>query len=400
MTNGDPTWVKQITAGNERVLQGRIEDAEFSFEKDKVTGLDQMAAQLDKIVFHVKAGTMKDKTDRLVALTGYLTDVCGAPGEARERALEAARLAKADQVSVMVREFADLEGIMGEVYALMEGHHPEVARALREQFLPDAAGGAVPATTPGAFLATAEKVDNITAAFACGEPPSGSKDPYGLRRAAAGMVAIAMHHGLHYDLERLLGRAYDELERFPGLVEREMVVPEATAFILERLAKNLADEGIARDTVDAVLSTSRDFLDLRRRALALHEFRSSTLWDDLVTVFTRPANLARKLPEEAAAEAASVPAGGVSPALFVDEAEGALFSAWRETAAKVASAVEAHRYGEALTVLAGLRPVVDRYFDDVLVMADDEAIRINRLRQLAAVAATVRSVAWLELIQG
>jgi glycyl-tRNA synthetase len=400
VTNGDPTWEKQITAGNERVLQGRIEDAEFSFEKDKVTGLDQMAAQLDKIVFHVKAGTMKDKTDRLVALTGYLTDVCGAPGEARERALEAARLAKADQVSVMVREFADLEGIMGEIYALMEGHHPEVARALREQFLPDAAGGAVPATTPGAFLATAEKVDNITAAFACGEPPSGSKDPYGLRRAAAGMVAIAMHHGLHYDLERLLGRAYDELERFPGLVERAMVVPEATAFILERLAKNLTDEGIARDTVDAVLSTSRDFLDLRRRALALHEFRSSTLWDDLVTVFTRPANLARKLPEEAAAEAASLPAGGVSPALFVDEAEGALFSAWRETAAKVASAVEARRYGEALTVLAGLRPVVDRYFDDVLVMADDEVIRINRLRQLAAVAATVRSVAWLELIQG
>jgi len=400
VTNGDPAWVKQITAGNERVLQGRIEDAEFSFEKDKVTGLEQMAAQLGKIVFHEKAGSMKDKTDRLVGLTAYLAEVTGAPDEVRERALEAARLAKADQVSVMVREFADLEGVMGEKYALMEGHHPEVAQALREQFLPDAAGGVVPVTAPGALLATAEKVDNIAAAFACGEPPSGSKDPYGLRRAAAGMVAIAGHHRLGYDVERLLGRAYDGLERFPGLVERESVVPEATAFILERLAKSLTDEGVARDTVDAVLPTSRDFLDLRARAVALHGFRSGESWEDLVTVFTRPSNLARKLPPDEAAEATARPQGGVSPALFQAEAESALFDAWQEAATEVSVAVEAQQYVDALTALAALRPVVDRYFDDVLVMAEDEAVRLNRLRQLAAIAATVRSVAWLELVQG
>ena len=396
VSNGDPAWAKEITAGNERVLQGRIEDAEFSFEKDRATGLEEMASELGKIVFHVKAGSMKDKTDRLVVLTGYLADVTGAPSEARERALEAARLAKADQVSVMVREFADLEGVMGEKYALMEGHHPEVAQALREQFLPDAAGGVVPVTVPGALLATAEKVDNITAAFACGEPPSGSKDPYGLRRAAAGMVAIATHHGLHYNVEQLVGRAYDELERFPDLVQRESVVPEATVFILERLAKTLTDDGLARDTVDAVLPTARDFLDLRLRAQALHEWRSSPLWEDLVTVFTRPSNLARKLPPEAA----SSPENGVSSALFAVEAESALFAAGHEAAGKVALACDGQRYGDALTALAALRPAVDRYFDDVLVMADDEAIRLNRLRQLAAVAATVRRVAWLELLQG
>jgi glycyl-tRNA synthetase len=399
VTNGDPAWVAQITAGNERVLQGRIEDAEFSFEKDKAMGLEAMASGLGKIVFHVKAGSMKDKTDRLVALTGYLAEATGAPGEARERALEAARLAKADQMSIMVREFADLEGVMGETYALMEGRDPEVAQAMREQFLPDAAGGDVPVTAPGALLATAEKVDNITAAYACGEPPSGSKDPYGLRRAAAGMVAIATRHDLHYDVEKLLERAYDELERFPGLVERGTVVPEATAFILERLAKVLTDDGLARDTVDAILPTSRDFLDLKARALALHEFRAGDRWEDLVTVFTRPANLARKLPAEAAAEAAEA-AGGVSPALFQVEAETALFAAWQEAAGKVGAAVKAKRYGEALATLVALRPAVDRYFDDVLVMAEDEAVRINRLRQLAAIAATVRSVACLELVQG
>ena len=399
VANGDPAWQAQITAGNERVLRGRIDDAVFSFEKDKATGLEAMAAQLGKVVFHVKAGSFKDKTERLVTLAGYLAGATGAPGAAREHALEAARLAKADQVSIMVREFADLEGVMGETYALIEGRAPEVAQAIREQFLPDAAGGAVPETTPGALLATVEKADNITAAFACGEPPSGSKDPYGLRRAAAGMVAIAMKHGLRYDIEKLLSRVYDELEHFPGLVARDIVVPEATAFVLERVAKTLTDDGVSRDMVDAVLPTSRDSLDLRLRAAALHEFRSGAKWEDLVTVFTRPSNLAKKLPAEAAAPAGDAQ-GGVSPASFQVEVEPALFAAWQEASAMVEPAIEAQRYGDALSALAGLRPAIDRYFDDVLVMAEDEVVRFNRLRQLAAIAATVRSVAWLELVQG
>jgi glycyl-tRNA synthetase len=400
VSNGDPAWTKPITAGNERVLQGRIEDAEFSFEKDKTTGLEAMASRLDKIVFHVKAGTMRDKTERLVSLVRHLAEATGTPGQTREHALEAARLAKADQVSVMVREFADLEGVMGEKYALMEGHHVEVAKALREQFLPDAAGGVVPETLPGALLATAEKVDNIVAAFACDEPPSGSKDPYGLRRAAAGMVAIAVRHGLRYDVEKLVERARAGLEKFPGLVERTTVVPEATAFVLERLAKSLTDDGIARDTVDAVLPTSGDFIDLRLRAEALQAFRAGPRWEDLITVYTRPANLARKLPPAAASQVATESLGGVSPALFQAEAERLLLGEWWQAAADAATAAGRQDYGGALTILAGLRPVVDRYFDDVLVMADDEPVRLNRLRQLAAVAGTVKSIAWLEYIQG
>jgi glycyl-tRNA synthetase beta chain len=213
------------------------------------------------------------------------------------------------------------------------------------------------------------------------------------------MVAIAAEHGLRYDVEQLLNRAYDELERFPGLVDRATVVGEATTFILERLAKALTDDGIARDTVDAVLPTSRDFLDLRLRAEALHAFRSGPHWEDLVTVFTRPSNLARKLPPEAAAAPGAL-AAGVSPSLFQAEAESALFSAWEEAAGRAGLAGEGHHYAEALAILVALRPFVDRYFDDVLVMAKDEAVRVNRLRQLAAVAATVRKVAWLELVQG
>jgi glycyl-tRNA synthetase len=399
VSNGDPAWTKQITAGNERVLQGRIDDAEFSFEKDKVMGLQAMAAQLDKIVFHVKAGTMRDKTERLGSLVRYLGEAARAPGEARERALEAAGLAKADQVSVMVREFADLEGVMGEKYALLEGHHPEVAKALREQFLPDAAGGVVPETIPGALLATAEKVDNIVAAFACREPPSGSKDPYGLRRAAAGMVAIAAAHGLRYDVEKLVNRAYDGLEKFPKLVDRATVAPEATAFILERLAKALTDDGIGRDVVDAVLPTSRDFLDLRARAEAVQRFRAGTSWEDLVTVYARPANLAKKLPA-GAAPAPGEALGGVQPSLFQTEAERILMGEWWQAAGEAGIAVEKRNYDKALTALARLRPFVDKYFDDVLVMAEDEAVRLNRLRQLAAVAGSVKKIALLEFVQG
>lgn len=282
---------------------------------------------------------------------------------------------------------------MGETYALMEGKDPEVAQALREQFLPDAAGGAVPVSVTGALLATVEKVDNIVAAFACGEPPSGSKDPYGLRRAAAGMVAIANAHGFRYNLEDLVNRAYDGLERYPGLVPRDEVVTEATAFILERLVKALTDHGLARDTVDAVLPTSRDFSDLRSRALALHAFRSDAAWEDLVTLFSRPSNLAKKLPPEATGF-------DVDPAHFAVDSERELFTAWQAIDQEAADAVVAGNYEAALRAMAGLRPAVDRYFDDVLVMAEDEAVRFNRLRQLAAIAATVRTVAWLELIQG
>jgi glycyl-tRNA synthetase beta chain len=214
------------------------------------------------------------------------------------------------------------------------------------------------------------------------------------------MVAIAVRHGLRYDVEKLVERARAGLEKFPGLVERTTVVPEATAFVLERLAKSLTDDGIARDTVDAVLPTSGDFIDLRLRAEALQAFRAGPRWEDLITVYTRPANLARKLPPAAASQVATESLGGVSPALFQAEAERLLLGEWWQAAADAATAAGRQDYGGALTILAGLRPVVDRYFDDVLVMADDEPVRLNRLRQLAAVAGTVKSIAWLEYIQG
>ncbi|GAB4252559.1 MAG: glycine--tRNA ligase subunit beta [Thermoleophilia bacterium] len=389
--NGDPAFASAIVAGNERVLEGRIEDAEFSFDKDLATGIEAMAGQLDRVVFHDKIGTLADKTGRLHALVEYLAQAVGVPEETARRAAEAARLSKADQVSVMVREFADLEGTMGETYARMEGVHEDVAVALREQYLPEAAGGAVPKTKTGALLATAEKVDNIVAAFAVGEPPSGSKDPYGLRRAAMGMVTIAFYHGFAYDVERLVAFACDLLEGFPGLVPKEEVQVEATEFILERLARFLVDNGVARDSVEAVLPTSRVFADVRARAAALDAFRASARWEDLETAYSRPANLARKLD----------PAdyGEVDADLFEQEAERALWDEFLAVAGDVDRLAAQEDYEAALERIASLRPAVDRYFDDVLVMAEDERLRINRLRVLDRIAGLVQELALLGGLQ-
>lgn len=390
--NGDPAHAASITAGNERVLEGRIEDAEFSFDKDVATGLEQMARSLDRVVFHEKIGTMHDKTERLVFLAHHLADALGLEGDVRLHLLEAARLAKADQVSIMVREFADLEGTMGATYALMEGFHGEVAQALKEQFLPDAAEGELPESIPGAVLATVEKADNIVAAFACGEPPSGSKDPYGLRRAAMGMVTIAHRHELRYDVRGLIETAHQRLEHIPGLVPAGEVTEAAVTFIKERVIKWLTDAGVSRDTVEAVLPTSDVFLDIAERARALQEFRVSEAFEDLVTVYTRPTNLAKKLPPEHAGIS-------VDPDLFADEAEAALWQAAQAVTGKVGGLVESGQYGEALSALTSLRPAVDAYFDGVLVMAEDEAVRNNRLRQLAALRNLVRVVADLDRLQ-
>ncbi|NLE74249.1 MAG: glycine--tRNA ligase subunit beta, partial [Actinobacteria bacterium] len=390
--NGDPQWADQILAGNLRVLEGRIEDAEFSFDKDVATGIEEMANNLDRVVFHEKLGSMKAKTDRLVALTGWLADAVEAEADVKTRALEAARLAKADQVSIMVREFADLEGTMGQTYARLEGFPEEVAQAIREQFLPDAAEGAVPQTISGSLLATAEKIDNIVAAFACGEPPTGSKDPYGLRRAAMGMVGVAATQRFSYSVRELVEFAYRQLSGHTHLVSAAEVVPQVVDFVLERLGRSLSDEGLARDLVDAVLPTSDAFLDLTARARAVQAARVAPWWDDLVVVFTRPSNLAKKLP--------AADAGDVDPALFEMPAEASLYEVWQKSEKAAATAAADGRYTDALQALAEMRASIDRYFDDVLVMAEDEAVRRNRLRLLAGITGSVRDIAYLERLQG
>jgi glycyl-tRNA synthetase beta chain len=337
---GDPATVRE---GNERVLTGRLEDATFTFERDVARGIDELVRDLPAITFFAEAGSFADKTERLVKL---VDDLGG--GEALR---EAARLAKADQAAELVREFPDLEGYIGAEYARLAGYPEAVAKAIEEQYLPDSAGGALPETDAGKILAAADKIDNLRVAFGLGHKPTGSRDPYGLRRAAIGLLRLAIEGGL----------AIDRKATFPD--------PELRDFVEERL------EGMLDVPVEFVRAARKSGVRDLGAVAALARFLAA-LEDDRLepvhTVFTRASRIA-----------GSQANGSVNPSLLTEEAELRLAQAVESEETKIAREVEEGDFESAFEAAATLAPVVERFFDEVLVMAEDAAIRTNRLRLLS-----------------
>lgn len=356
---GDPELVR---AGNERVLEGRLEDASFTFERDVSRGIDELAAKLGTITFVAGAGSMADKTARLARIAAELGG-----GEASR---EAARLAKADQAAELVREFPDLEGHIGAEYARLAGYPEPVCRAIEEQYLPDAAGGPLPETEPGRVLAVAEKIDNLTVAFSLGERPSGTRDPYGLRRAAIGLCRLATSSAFPIDVGRLVGVAHRLL------VEQGADVPaEPPADVHEFVAERL--EALLKVPVEFVRAARGSGLtqlgQISALAIALAQLPERDL-DAVHTVYTRSARLAGK-ESEAAGER-------VDPGLLVEPTEREVLAALDRAAPRIESALGEDDFDGALAVAAELGPPLARFFEDVLVMADDRAVRANRLRLL------------------
>ncbi|MHB9111433.1 MAG: glycine--tRNA ligase subunit beta [Thermoleophilia bacterium] len=379
--NGDPAAASEITAGNERVLEGRIEDAEFSFDKDLDTGIEKMAGSLDKVVFHRRLGSLADKTARLEALVRSFAELV-ALGESDFRSTSAAaRLAKADQVSIMVQEFAGLEGYIGSVYANLEGYPADVCKAVEEHFLPEIAGGPIPATIPGAVLAIADRIDNIMGAFSVNEVPTGSRDPYGIRRAAAGVAEISSRYDFDFELPVYLSAAAGlYIEQGADVDQDAQVVARATEFILDRTQNRLVETGLPVEVAEGARAAGvNSTLRFTALADALEAFRRTPEFEDLHTAFFRSKKIADKA-GEAFAEAA------IDESLFEDEAEGALFGALNTIAPDLEEQVAACDFGRALTLAAGIRPAVDRFFDAVMVMAKDEKVRNNRLALLTKVA--------------
>jgi glycyl-tRNA synthetase beta chain len=331
---GDPDLVR---AGNENVLEGRLDDASFTFERDVRVGIDALAERLGAITYFKGAGSFADKTERLRRLAGELGG-----GEA---ALEAARLAKADQASELVREFPDLEGYIGAEYARLAGYPEAVSAAIEEQYLPDAAGGPLPQTESGKVLAAADKLDALVTSFSLGHRPSGSRDPYGLRRAAIGLNRLAVEGGL--------------------TVARPLLPDDVREFVEERL------EGLLDVPVEFVraarASAAPDLGGVARLAQALHEERESDAFDGVYTAYERAHRLAGRAADDAAAE--------VDRGLLKEDAERAL----AEGLAQVEVDGDVRR---ALESGAKLAPLMERFFDEVLVMDEDEAVRANRLRLL------------------
>ncbi len=393
VSNGDPAASPLVTRGNERVLDGRLDDAEFAYDRDLAEGLPAMAERLGAVVFHEKLGSLADKASRLGGLVAALAGGPACPpdddgsGETVQETLRAAaRLAKADLVSQTVIEFPALQGIMGGNFAEAGGLGAAVSSAVGEHYRPLSATAPLPTTVPGALLAVADKLDNIAGAWVAGEKPSGSRDPYGLRRAAMGIVRIALEYNLRFPLAGLLTAAVDqfELQGIEGLDEgrRSAIAAETAAFVRERLQVLLLDEGLPFPAVEAAMAApAADLPAAASRARVFAALAGREVFESAVIAYNRCSALAAKDP--------AAGARAVDPALFLDDAERELHAACEAARGPLLDALDNLELESAISAAAGLRSAVDRYFDAVLVMDPDEAVRANRLAQLAAVTGLI-----------
>ena len=372
VANIDSTRPELVRDGNERVIRPRLADAAFFWDSDRRAGLATRQEGLRDVVYQHGLGSLFDKSARLGRLAGWIAGALGIDGTAAARA---AALCKCDLITGMVGEFPDLQGTMGGYYALAGGEPAAVADAIGEHYQPRFAGDALPATPAGQALAIADKVDTLAGVFALGKKPTGNRDPFGLRRAALGVIRVLVECGLDLDLKQLIAAAVAE-QPVQG-VSQEEVASAVYGFVSERLRHYFLDRdpALATETFDAVMARQpASLVDFDSRLSAVQAFIEHEAASSLAAANKRIANILR--------QADAGDEGEVDPALLADEAEVELWKALAAARADVAPLLEARHYTDVLTRLAGLRAAVDRFFDDVMVMADDPAVRDNRLALL------------------
>ena len=365
VANIDSSAPERVIDGNERVIRPRLADAAFFWDSDRKTTLEARRNQLESVVYQQGLGTLAEKTvrvRRLVELIGSAAGIDAAD------ALRAAELSKCDLLTGMVGEFPDLQGIMGAYYASSDGEDAAVATAIREHYQPRFAGDALPDSLAGQLVAVADRVDTLAGVFALGKKPGGNRDPFGLRRAALGVVRILIECELDVELDALISAAIDAQ---PAAHE---ATGELRAFIHERLKSYCAEHGATSEAFDAVSAVAPATLpDFKRRIDAVGEFLSVDEAESLSAANKRIANILKK---------ADV-TKPLDDKLLSEPAEIALREAMLKVAGDVEPELAAGEYTNALKGLAALREPVDRFFDDVMVMADDKATRNNRLALLA-----------------
>ncbi len=386
VNNTRPQNPEALIRGHERVLKARLEDARFFFEEDKKIPLEARVEELKGVSFHEELGSLYEKVVRIKALSAYLAERL-APDKI-DLVKRAAWLSKADLMTEMVQEFPSLQGVMGREYALLSGEPPEVAQAIYEHYLPTKAGGELPETIIGAIISLADKADTLCAFFGIGERPSGTADPFGLRRQALGIINTVLKLGLHLSLKDLLDQAIlllaDRLNR-----SQEEVLEEVIGFIGRRLQGELVSRGFRSDLVEAVTSVSFDDLeDTRQRLLALSSFYERPEFAALSVGFKRVMNIIKKQGE--------LPP--LNQALLLEEAEKELHRAFIQVHERVAPLILEKKYDEALAGLLELKEPIDRFFDQVFVMVEEEDIRHNRLALLKAIAELFLKIADLSKI--
>ena len=375
-----------IVAGNERVLRARLSDAKFFWDQDRKTKLADRAAGLADITFHADLGTMADKAARLEALAGSLAahiDGCEPEG-----AKAAARLAKCDLMSGMVGEFPELQGIMGRYYALHDGQPEPVAQAVAEHYSPQGPSDGCPSAPLAVAVALADKLDTLAGFFAIGQKPTGSRDPFALRRAALGVIRLILENKVRLPLRAVFAQAVG-LYRLEA--DSREVAEALMDFIADRLKVALRDRGVRHDLVDGVfaLSGEDDLVRLLARVEALSGFLEGEDGANLLTAYRRAANISRI---EAKKDGAPV-GGPADAALFHQDEESALSQALSDLGPRLRSTLEAEDFAAAMGDLARLRGPVDAFFDAVTVNADEPALRRNRLALLSQITETMNKVA-------
>ena len=403
----------RVRAGNERVVRARLADAAFFYAQDRREPLAMRVAALDAVTYQARLGSLGDKMRRVRALAGEVATTAGAPAGEAQRAAE---LCKCDLLTAMVGEFPELQGVMGSYYARADGEPPEVAAAIREHYLPRGAGDELPATGVGLALALADKLDTLAGIFAIGEKPTGAKDPFALRRAALGVQRMLIEKSLDLDLLACLGRAvaavHADIARLragtsgaaarplPPVAETvagvyDFLMERLRAYYLERAAPQALPgmAAVTSEMFDAVLAARpASPLDFDARLKALSTFLELPEAASLTAANKRIANILRKAP--------GAPPAEVDVAQLRETAEVRLFDAMRSLRDAVDEAIARREYTGALGRLAQLRPAVDAFFDQVMVMDEDPALRANRLGLLAQLRALFAGVADLSRLPG
>lgn len=363
-----------VAKGHGRVLRARLSDARFFYQADLKEKMDDWCERLKGVLFQAKLGSMYDKVQRVQAVAVHLS--ASQPADIQAHVQRAAQLCKADLVSQVVGEFPKLQGIMGRVYATVAGEQGDVPVAIEEHYRPVYSGGPLPQTRTGAILAIADKIDTICGCFSVDLIPTGASDPYALRRQGIGMVQIMLAQQLTLSLKAAISAGLALYGADPSASVAEAVY----TFIQNRISRMLVDEGFDKDVVAAVVSVSIDNIpDVWHRTAALQTLKRAADFEPLAVAFKRVVNILRK------AEGAA--AGSVVPGLFQDASEKALYQAYETVKSQVEEKLATNDLEGVLRVIATLRGPVDRFFDDVMVMAEDKVLRGNRLALLQTIAA-------------
>lgn len=390
-----PGNIELVRRGWQRVLTARLEDARFFWEADLSASLETWQKKLESVVFLAGLGSMRDKGKRLERLCGLIAEQAGKP-EIMLDASQAGGLAKVDLVSDMVGEFAELQGVMGGIYLRRKGQSKTASRAVAEQYLPAGPDSPVPATLAGAILSIADKADTLAGCFGLDMAPTGAADPYALRRAALGICRVVIEHGLRLDLMELLQGAIDGYGEVKFKVDRTHVLAKLLDFFGQRLKAYFTGQGYDTLVVEAALGASyTDIAALSARLAALAGFAAKPDFDQAVLTFKRAANIIRKQ-----GVGAGVPLTGVvKAALLEEQAEKDLAAVCQDVFPRFDALFDAGDYGAVLELLYELRPSVDAFFDNVMVMCDDMDMRLNRLNLLKSLVDRLGRVADFAALQ-